>query len=367
MTNPKGRSPPAASLLDAVATGIVAALLTRYPHSLAPERAAVPVHQATRREAGASSGDVDGRTAETPSHFGYRSWKSILKRVYSEIGDDRLLAVAASVTFYGLLAIFPAIAALVSLYGLFANPGTIASQVNSLSGIVPNGAMDVIGEQVKRISSKPAGSLGFGFVTGLAVALWSANAGVKAIFDALNVVYDEKEKRGFFKLNAISLLFTVGSLAVVLVALGAVIVVPIILNLVGLGAVVETLISLARWPILSVLIVGALTILYRFGPSRRQAKWRWVTWGSGAAAVSWLIVSMLFSWYVTKFGTYNETYGSLGAAIGFMTWMWLSSIVVLVGAELNAEMEHQTERDTTVAGGKPLGTRGATMADTVAP
>ena len=142
--------------------------------------------------------------------------------------------------------------------------------------------------------------------------------------------------------------------------------IPVVLNLVGLGPVVEMLISLVRWPLLLVLIVLALALLYRVGPSRRAPKWRWVTWGSSFAAVAWVIGSMLFSWYVAKFGTYNETYGSLGAAIGFMTWIWISTTIVLLGAEINAEMEHQTASDTTAGPRKELGTRGATMADDVA-
>ena len=189
---------------------------------------------------------------------------------------------------------------------------------------------------------------------------------MKALFDALNVVYDEKEKRGFFNLNAVSLLCTLGALVVILAALGAVVVVPVVLNLVGLGTVLEAVISLVRWPLLLVIIAVALAVLYRLGPSRRAPQWRWVSWGSGFAAVAWMIGSMLFSWYVAKFGTYNETYGSLGAAIGFMTWIWISTTTVLVGAEINAEMEHETARDTTDGGRKPLGTRGASMADKVA-
>ncbi|MDX7951386.1 YihY/virulence factor BrkB family protein [Lichenihabitans sp. Uapishka_5] len=375
MPDPANTRPPAAATWgSALAMGLAVAVLARRP--LVPAGAAstprtslgagLPRGDAPGQERGQAAEGRHGEAADTPAAFTARSWKDILWRVYGELSNDRVLAVAAGVTFYALLALFPAITALVSLYGLLADPVTISDQLASLANLMPSGALDIIGEQVKRIASKPHGSLGFGFVAGLGVALWSANAGVKAMFDALNIVYDEKEKRSFIRLNAVSLLCTLGGLAIVILALGAVVVIPVVLNLVGLGSVLETTISLARWPLLLCLIMLALAVLYRVGPSRRAPQWRWVTWGSGLAAVAWVVASMLFSWYVAKFGTYNETYGSLGAAIGFMTWIWISTTVVLIGAEVNAEMEHQTPQDTTEGGGKPMGRRGAAMADKVA-
>lgn len=355
----------------ALAFGVAAALAAKKPLP----RTGVPVP--ARRDRARDSlqegskprdgkGDARGHAADKPSDLTAASWKDILWRVYEEIGNDRVLAVAAGVTFYSLLAVFPAIVALVSLYGLFADTSTISAHLSAISGIMPSGALDVIGEQVKRIASKPHGSLGFGFIAGLAVALWSANAGMKAMFDALNIVYDEKEKRSFIVLNAVSLVFTIAALVVLMLALGAVVVMPVVLKFLPLGSLVEIGISLLRWPILLVLIITGLAVLYRYGPSRERPRWRWVTWGSGFAAVAWLVGSMLFSWYVSSFGSYNETYGSLGAAIGFMTWIWISTTIILIGAEINAEMEHETARDTTKGGGKPLGARGASMADRVA-
>jgi membrane protein len=185
------------------------------------------------------------------------------------------------------------------------------------------------------------------------------------MFDALNVAYDEEEKRGFFSLNLRSLTFTLGAIVFILLAVGAIVVIPVVLNFVGLGAVAEWLLWLARWPALLAGVVLGLAVLYRYGPSREQAEWKWITPGSVVAAVLWLIASMLFSWYVANFGSYNETYGSLGAAIGFMTWMWLSTTIVLLGAELNAEIEHQTAKDTTAGPDRPLGRRGAEVADTL--
>ena len=306
-----------------------------------------------------------GREADSPTEIPAQGWKDVLWRVWEEMGHDRLIAVAAGVTYYGLLAIFPAIAAFVSLYGLVADPSTIEGHLNAMSGVLPGGALDVIREQVQRIASQGEGKLGFAFAFGLLVSIWSANAGMKAVFDALNVVYDEEEKRGFIKLNLQSLLFTVGAVAILILALVATAVLPHLLDFVGLGQVVETLLSLLRWPILLVLIMGALAVLYRYGPSRETAEWRWVSPGSIGAAILWVVASMLFSWYAANFGSYNETYGSLGAVVGFMTWLWISTIVILLGAELNAETEHQTAKDSTTGGDKPMGARQAAMADTV--
>ena len=306
-----------------------------------------------------------GREATSPHEIPATGWKDILWRVYEEINNDRILAVAAGVTFYGLLALFPAIAALVSIYGLFAEPATIQDHLNLLSGVLPGGALEVISEQVKRITSKGGGALGFAFFSGLAISLWSANAGMKAVFDALNVAYNEEERRGFIALNLRSLVLTLGMMLFILVAVGAIVVIPILLNLMGLGRVAEWIIWIARWPVLLGAIMLLLAVLYRYGPSRDTAQWRWISAGSIVAAVVWVVASMLFSWYVANFGSYNETYGSLGAVIGFMTWMWLSTTIVLVGAELNAEIEHQTVQDTTEGSRKPLGARGARMADTV--
>jgi membrane protein len=313
----------------------------------------------------AREGGSRGRFADAPQQIPARGWKDILLRVWKEASKDRLVSVAAGVTFYTLLAIFPAIAALVSLYGLFADPAAISSHLQSMQGVLPGGALEVVGDQVKRIAGGPRGSLGFSFAAGLAVSLWSANAGMKAVFDALNVVYDEEEKRSFIKLNAISLLFTAGAIVLLILAAAAVVIVPVVLAFVGLGPIAETLIRLARWPILLVAIAVALAVLYRYGPSRDTPKWRWISWGSGFASVAWVVASALFSWYAANFGSYNATYGSLGAVIGFMTWLWISSIVVLLGAELNSEMEHQTAADSTSGPAKPLGARGAHMADTV--
>jgi membrane protein len=245
------------------------------------------------------------------------------------------------VTFYSILALFPAMAALVSLYGLFSSPAAIEQQVDALGGVVPAGGMQVISDQLHSLASNGGGSLGFGLVVGLATALWSSNSGVKALFDALNAAYEVHEGRGFVKLTLISFAFTLGGLAFILLAMAAVVVLPAALNLVGVGDRLDALLRLARWPILLLLIGVVLAVVYRYGPSRHAPKWRWVTWGSAFASIAWVALSVLFSWYVANFGNYNKTYGSLGAAVGFMTWIWLSVAIVLLGAELNRETEAQ--------------------------
>jgi membrane protein len=313
----------------------------------------------------AVEGGDRGRLAASPAEIPAKGWKDILWRVYGNVGDHRILALAAGMTYYSILAIFPALAALVAIYGLFSDPASIAKHLDEVTGFIPGGAVEIAREQLTRVASKGGQALGFAFVVGLAVSLWSANAAMKALFDTLNIVYGEQEKRGFVKLNAMSLGFTVAGIAFILIALGAVVVIPVALKYLGLSNATDTLIRIARWPAMFLALAMGLACIYRFGPSREAPRWRWITWGSTAAAIMWLAASALFAFYAANFGTFNETYGSLGAVIGFMTWLWISAIAILLGAELNAEMEHQTTRDSTTGKPKPLGVRGAKMADTV--
>src|SRR5918997_3101544 len=377
--------PSAATTMWAMVAGwallkLVAGGTRQVPHNPAAARRGVPQQPAQQRDglplkdassldghAGPEAADEPerGRHANAPTEIPTLGWKDILWRTYEEFGNDRVMSVAAGVTFYALLALFPAIAALVSIYGLFADPATIEGHLGTLSGVLPGGATEIIGEQVRRIAGQGGGTLGFSFVIGLAISLWSANAGMKAIIDALNIVYEEEEKRGFIALNLQSLAFTLGAILFVILALGGIVVLPILLDFVGLGGTAETLLSLARWPVLLVVVVTGLAVIYRYGPSRDKAEWKWVTPGGLVAAVLWLVGSVLFSWYVANFGSYNETYGSLGGVIGFLTWIWISTMVVLIGAEMNAEIEHQTAKDSTEGAHQPMGTRGATMADTL--
>src|SRR5712691_2040375 len=275
---------------------------------------------------------------------------NMLLRIYRKIGRDRVVALAAGVTFYSLLAIFPAIAALVALYGIFADPATIASHLDGLSGVLPTGALEVLRDELNRLASQRGGTLGLTFLAGLGTSLWSANAGIKALFDALNLVYGEEEKRGLIRLNAISLAFTTAAILFLLVALAAIVVLPVAMNFVGLPDVTETVVKAIRWPVLFLVVALALAEIYRYGTSHTEPRWRWITWGSAFAALAWLAASAVFSWYAENFGSYNKTYGSLGAVIGFMIWLWLSAIIILVGAEIDADIDHQRARRTEPEG-----------------
>jgi len=306
-----------------------------------------------------------GRGSTSPFKIPWAGWKDIFWRTYRRIDDDRLLATAGGVVFFGLLAIFPAVTALVSSYGLFADPSTISGNLQTLATMLPEGSFQIVSDQVARVVSKGNTALGATFLFGLVLAIWSANAGVKSIFDALNVAYEEREKRGFIKLNLISLSFTAGGILALLLMVAAVVALPLALDHLGLAPESKLIVALARWPLLLVILLAALAVLYRFAPSRDAPRWQWLSIGAATAALLWIAGSALLSWYLSAFANYNATYGSLGAAIGLMTWMWMSAIVIMFGAELNSEIERQTLRDTTTGRPEPLGSREAVSADTV--
>ncbi|MFK4721616.1 membrane protein [Bradyrhizobium niftali] len=306
-----------------------------------------------------------GRRSRSPFAIPLAGWKDIFWRTYQRIDDDRLLATAGGVVFFGLLSIFPAVTALVSSYGLFADPATISANLQTLATMLPEGSFQIVEDQVGRVVSKGNTTLGATFLLGLLLAIWSANAGVKSIFDALNVAYEEREKRSFIRLNSVSLAFTVGGIAALLLMVGAVVAFPLALNHLGMAPESKLIVALARWPLLFLILLAALAILYRFAPSRDAPRWQWLSLGAVTAALLWIAGSALLSWYLSEFANYNATYGSLGAAIGLMMWMWMSAIVIMFGAELNSEIERQTLRDTTTGEPKPLGSREAVSADTV--
>ncbi len=291
-----------------------------------------------RAEAEASN--VSTRAADAPpAAHRRRSLLGIARRLREDLTKRRIIAIAAGVAFYSLLAVFPAIAALVALYGLVADPATIARHLDAVAAFVPGGAIQVIGDEINRIAAHSRGTLGVALVVGLAASLWSANGGVKALVDALNVVYGVDERRGFVALNATSLGLVVVGISFILLAIAAVVALPIVVNALGVAGRSETVVSVLRWPALLVGVALMLALVYRFGPDRPHPRWRWITWGSAVASVAWLVVSALFSWYAANFGTFNKTYGSLGAVVGFMIWLWISAIVVLIGAELDSVME----------------------------
>jgi membrane protein len=306
-----------------------------------------------------------GRKALYPWQIPWRGWRDILWRTYAQFNEDRLLAVAGGVVFFVLLALFPGISAFVSLYGLFADRATLADHLGLIAAIAPAEAYGIIRDQIDRVMKTSNDSLGLTFLLSFGLSLWSANAGMKAVMDALNVAYEEKEERSIIRLNMESLLFTLGCFIGLLLAITAVVVLPLVMERMGLSAITETLIFYLRWPALVLLLITFLSTLYRFGPSRRHAKWTWLTPGSFVASLLWLAGSFLLSWYLENVANYNAVYGTLGAAVGLMMWLWLTAIAVLFGAEINAEIEHQTAQDTTIGPPKPLGVRGATMADTV--
>ncbi|PWE57098.1 ribonuclease [Metarhizobium album] len=306
-----------------------------------------------------------GRDANSPGEIPARGLKDVFWRVVTEVNDDRVSLIAAGVTYYLLLALFPALGALVALYGFIADPASIASHLNVLGRILPPGSLDIILGQLAALTQQKNSTLSFAFFGGLLVALWSANNGIKALFDAMNIAYGETEKRGLIKLNLLSLLFTFGALLVAVILIFAIGVIPAILAYLWLDRWAELLASLGRWPVILAIVGAGITLVYRYGPSREPAKLRWLTWGAALSTLLWLATSFLFSFYLENFANYNATYGTLGALIGFMVWTWISVVILIVGAEVNAELEHQTARDSTTGSPRPMGERGAYVADTL--
>lgn len=322
-----------------------------------PRGAPAPTNAAEALEPGR------GRDAEAPEEIPARGWKDILIRTWKEFLDDEAPLVAAGVTFYTLLALFPGIGAFVALWGLFGDVAAAQKDLQSLAAILPGGAITVIGDHMANVAAANEGGLSLAALGGLLVSIWSANGATKAIIAGIGLAYDEKEERGFIRKTLTSLALTLGFLVFALAVAVVLVAQPALERMVGQGGAL--LFGAVAWPALFAGLCLGLAVLYRYGPSRDRAKWRWLTWGSAAAAGLWLLMSLGFSFYAAHFGSYDKTYGPLGAVIGFMTWIWISSMVVLLGAELNSEIEHQTARDSTVGAPRPLGQRGATMADTV--
>jgi membrane protein len=332
---------------------------------LAAFRARIPADEPVAVQNARAAQPGRGRTAGSPLAIPWLGWKDILWRTWVGITDDHILTLAGGVAFFALLAMVPALTAGVSSYALFADARAIQGHLNLASNIIPPAALDIVREEIARIVANSDGKLTLSFLGGLALSLWSANAGVKALFEALNIVYGEEEKRNFVQLNIFSLFLTVCSIAAGLLVVGSVVVLPLVFSMIGFPGTKFTIIALLRWPAMLLLGMAAFGILYRYGPSRRLVQPRWITLGSLTAAFLWLAMSAAFSWYLSHVANYTATYGALGAVIGLMMWMWLSAVVVLIGAKLNAEIEHQTAIDSTIGPPKPLGSRGAVMADTV--
>lgn len=309
------------------------------------------------------NGTGRGRTATRPADIPAAGWKDILKRTLREVKDDNITTVAAAMTYYGLLALFPALIAVVSVYGLLFDANDVSRQLAEISTLLPTSAAEIVTEQVEAIVSTSDAALGFGLIISIVAALWTVSSGVSALIKAINLAYDETENRSFVKLRLVALGLTVGLVVFVVGAIFVITALPSAMDAMGMTAGAVNLTSILRWPGLGLILVLALAVLYRIGPNRDAAKWRWVSWGAVIAAVTWLLASLLLNVYVANFGSYNETYGALGGVVVLMLWMFVSALIVLVGAELDAELEAQTKWDTTTGPPEPMGEREAVKAD----
>jgi membrane protein len=305
-----------------------------------------------------------GRQAEQPQQIPPRGWKEIALRLKTEVKQDQVPLLAAGVAFYTLLSLFPAIIAGVSIYGLVANPDTVRTQLDKLTQLLSPETAKLLGEQIKQITAGAGGALGVATVLGILTALWSASSGMKALVTGVNLAYDETETRKFLKLRGLSLLLTLGAMVLMGIALLLIVAFPAVTN--DLPTALRWTASIVRFVLLAALLIVGLAVLYRYAPDRDEPRWSWVSWGSGIATLLWVVASLAFSFYVGHFGNYNKTYGALAGIIILLFWLWLTAFVVLVGAELNTEMELQTARDTTAGPEQPLGERQAHAADHVA-
>jgi membrane protein len=309
--------------------------------------------------------DDHGNRAEAPQEIPPKGWLDVGKRVKDEARKDNVTLVAAGVAFFGLLAIAPGLAALVSIYGLVSSPADVQRQMESMATAMPPEARTLLTDQLNQVVTTSGSAKGLGVVVGIALALWSASAAMKNLLVALSAMYDEDETRGFVTLRVRALGLTVAGLAFVLVAMGLLALAPAWADSVGNDAL-STAISIVRWPLLIVVMMAALAALYRLGPDRDQPRWRWVSWGAVIGTAVWIVASLLFSVYTSNFGNYSKTYGSMAVVVVTMLWLWITSLCVLIGAEVNAELERQTERDSTRGAARPRGQRGAEVADEVA-
>ncbi|MGQ0717138.1 MAG: YihY/virulence factor BrkB family protein [Pseudonocardiales bacterium] len=304
-----------------------------------------------------------GTQAESPTQIPMQGWREVLGRAMRESQEHNIALLAAGVAFFAFLALFPALIALVTLVGLVADPEQITAQVRSLTVGLPQASQQLVFDQLTAITQSSGGALTVGLIISLLVALWSASSGTSNLMTAVNLAYDEKEKRGFLKLRAVALLLTLGAVVFLVLTLALIAVVPVVLAAVPLGPVGTVLAQVVRWALLFALVVGGLAVLYRMAPDRNPAKFRWVTMGSVVGALLWLAGSAGFSLYVNSFGNYNKTYGALAGVIVLMLWLLLTCYVVLLGAEINSEAERQTACDTTSGEPRPMGQRGAVVAD----
>ena len=293
---------------------------------------------ATAGHSDAKAGSDGKATQHPPGLLG------IARSVFDRFGNDNISLVAAGVAFYVMLSIFPALAAMVSLYALVGNPDDVASRIQDYSYLLPPEAMKLIIDGLHNFAKTAGSTLSWALATSVVLALWSARNGISSIMTGLNIAYEEIETRSFIVQTAIALGLTLGAVVFAVIVVFAVAVVPILLNFLPFGSLAATLLNYARWPILAVLVALGFGVIYRVGPCRRDASWRWITWGSGIATVLWLAGSILFSVYVGKFGSYDATYGALGAVVILLLWLWVSALVLLIGAEIDDELDERASR-----------------------
>ena len=305
-----------------------------------------------------------GRQAEAPQQIPPKGWVAIAKRTAKEVKADQVPLLGAGVAFYALLSLFPAIIAGVSIYGLVADPQTVRDQIDKLTRMLSPETAKILSQQISQITGSAGGALGVATVVGILTALWSASSGMKALITGVNLAYDEGETRKFVKLRGLSILLTLGAMLLLTVAGATIAGFPPIAD--NLPVALQWVVSILRFVVLAVLLILGLAVLYRYAPNRDEPKWTWVSWGSVVATVLWVLASIGFSIYVNSFGNYNKTYGALAGIIILMFWLYLTAVIVLVGAELNTEMELQTARDTTKGPEQPMGERGGHAADHVA-
>jgi membrane protein len=308
-----------------------------------------------------------GRTAELPEQIPATGWWDIIWRVVKRLGNDNITLVSGGIAMYALLSVFPGLAAAVSLYGLFATPADAIRHMSAFSSVLPPGVWDIFNTQLKTLTSHEQSTLSVTAMLGFAVALWSARSAMSALMTASNIAYGEREKRSFIMQVLISLVLTVGAVVGFLAMLSLGVAIPVALKILGTSNWVQWTGVVLPWAVLWVFAVIGLAFVYRYAPARQPARWRWVTWGSAIAATLWLVASALFAVYVRTFANYGKTYGALGGVIALLTWFYFSSVLVVIGAEINAEMERQTKQDTTEGPDAPMGERGAYAADTIGP
>lgn len=306
-----------------------------------------------------------GREAVKPSEIPATGWKDTLMRVKDQINEDKVSMLAASMAYYCLLACVPALTSLVLLYAWFSNPSEISQHIAEISRFLPADATKILNEQLTTLASKAPTTLGLSAIGSLLFSLWSASKGSTSVIEAMNIIYGEKECRGFIKRTFMALGFTLLGTVLSIVAILVVVAMPAITSIFNFVPMFETIGKIGGWLVLLGIFSFYLSCVYRFGPCRQKAKWQWVSRGSIIASVLWALTSLLFSWYAANFADFNKTYGSLGAVVVLMTWFWISAYIILIGGEINSELEHQTKKDTTTGAPKPMGTRGALMADTV--